>query len=269
MSKALLGFILFLTLSSFIVSANADEYIEVLNYKSYVDTDGHFWIIGEIQSTRDENLELEYVWATFYDTDGEVMSTLIEAPVSFMVKSDMKVPFYLHHSNASQMPNFATYDINFYLTPTSYTTYTSLSIQSHANSTDTLGNLLITGDVVVGTLKEPIRTLKVIVTGYNSFNEVVAIGSHTIRTNRFDSIKSGETVSFSISIPQDRAKLVTHYTLFAEAIDSTSQMAYYSTTIPEFPLQITPFTLIIATFLSLILFRSKTNVFKNSSTLKR
>ncbi len=264
MSKALLGFILFLTLSSFIVSVHTDEYIEVLNYKSYVDTDGHFWIIGEIQNTRDENLELEYVWATFYDSDGEVIDTLIEPPVSFLVKPNMKAPFFLHHSNASQMPKFTTYDINFYLKPTSYTTYTSLSIQSHTNSTDTLGNLLITGDVIVGTLKEPIRTLKVIVTGYNSFNEVVAIGWHTIRTNRFDSIKSGETVSFSITLPQDRAKLVAYYTLFAEAIDSTYQMAYYSTSIPEFPLQITPFILIIATSIALLIFRPKKRVFNIS-----
>jgi hypothetical protein len=149
--------------------------IKIMSDRSFVDENGTYKVVGEIQNTGNENLEQVKIYGTFYDESGRVIYldyTYSDINGLGTITPGQKSPFYL--SSSGLAGGVATgYSVYTDCRTTNRSLYRGLEILSNDAGLDYFGKYQIEGQIRnVG--DNNVKFVKIVATLYRADNTVYA-----------------------------------------------------------------------------------------------
>lgn len=207
--------------SNLILTVKADTQVEVLTHSSYIDGDGWFNIVGEVENVGDQPVEYVEIQATFYNSSNGIIETFFNYTFSELsiILPERKSPFLLTLWDQSLSSNIDHYSLSVTFSATD-SMPESLRILSNSSYYDIGGGLNIVGEVE-NTASEGATYVYVIATCYDEYGTVINLGS-----NSTTDIEAHQQAPFSITISDNNPESVSYYELTVESFEFAA--------IPEF-----------------------------------
>lgn len=185
----------------------------ILSHRSYLDSIGSYWILGEFQNQESKPIRVERVTATFYDSSNTVITVLDWTVCMRILPPNQKSPFTILLNNSTIVPKVDHYSVEI---TSSYTSVVPLDLRigpvtSNVSSIETMD---FYGEVEnAGT--ETADSTEVHLTCYGSDGKVVSSFTSLVEPN--SDIPPGQKASFRISTFPGMASQVESYTLVADS----------------------------------------------------
>ena len=237
-----------ITLSASVAPARAAGSVEILSHVGYVDSEGNYRVVGEVQNFGPRTVNFIQVTATFYDSQNSVVDSRFDLTMLNVLLVDRKSPFEIALLDVAESSRVSHYSLNVTFLETSSIPM-KLAILSDSSHLETDGSMHI-----VGNLKnlgdQTLVNAKGVATYYDQSSHVVAASIESYDPEVTGEIGPNQTVPFELILSKERAQYAATYALAAESNQ-------YSM-IPEFPVNIMLALLILSTLLGILANRSKT-----------
>jgi uncharacterized protein YbaR (Trm112 family) len=183
--------------------------VEFQGVTDYLSSTGSHYLVGEVLNRTGDTLRFIEVLATFYDADGQLVSTGSTFTELSIIEPGSTAPFKLTTLNP---PALGHYDLR-----VDYSTTTQppirLEIIGHSGSAADSGWYHVTGEV-----RNPhdfaIKFPEIVATYYNATHEVIRVG---IAFGEQDPLQPGQSSPFEVVLTDPPADLQ-HYALQTEAV---------------------------------------------------
>jgi len=225
-----------MTLISPASNANATNMVIIISHTGYIDSQGYYIVVGELQNMGNETLTFVKVEATYYDSQNNIITTRFDLTMLNKILPGRKSPFLIALLDTAQSAQVHHYNLTVSFSTTSPIPI-GLEITSHSSQIDMEGYMHITGEIK-NTQTKTAHNVKVIVTCYDEQGKVVA-ATQTELDPEENYLNPNETKPFELIIGYERAPLVYTYELAAESTEYA--------VVPEMPPIIIPLVLIILT----------------------
>ena len=234
--------------SNLVLTVKADTQVEVLTHSNYIDNDGWFNIVGEVQNMGDQAVEYVEIQATFYNSSNAIIETFFNYTFSELtiILPERKSPFLLTLWDQALSSNVDHYSLSVTFSATD-SMPESLRILSNSSYYDAASGLNIVGEVE-NTASEGATYVYVIATCYDEYGTVINLGS-----NSTSDIEANQKAPFSITISDNNPESVSYYELTVESFEFAA--------IPEFNSFIT--VILILSLLGLTIYFISRNYCKN------
>jgi len=204
-------------LSSVTLNATAAENnLTILSHTGYLDPQGNYHVVGEVQNIGSQTVNFVQIEATFYDPQNHVIDTRFDLTMLYTILPDRKSPFLIALLDVAQSAKVHHYSLTTSFLLTSPIPI-GLQILSHNSQTDTQGRIHITGQIKnIETSKA--HNIKIVATCYDVKGKVVAAALTDLDPIE-DDLNPNQTRPFEIIINQQRAPLIYTYELTAESLE--------------------------------------------------
>lgn len=216
-------------------AVKAQETLKILpTYSGYINDQGYYYVVGEVQNIGTTPVGNIQVNATFYDANGATLALGCGNAKLDVLLPGRRAPFAitLYSGNLSrQVHNYSLLIAGF-----SIVEGKPLDLEILSNSSSFESSTFRVNGIIKNIGDKETTFTRVVVTFYNESGKVVdALLNYT----KPSTISPGETASFEVVISGTKAAKVHHYVIEAESYDYL--------TIPEFNLTILS-SLLLATF---------------------
>lgn len=210
---------------SLTLEIRAENNVIILSHTGYLDSQGNYYVVGEVQNIGNETVHFVTVEVAFYDSQGNLIDTLFDLTMLYKILPGRKSPFLIALFNLSRSAKVHHYTLTVSFKNTSPLPL-GLEIISHEAQIDQQGQMRITGRVKnIGT--KIAHNINVVATCYNANGNVVAAAQTDLDPIE-NNLNPDQIKSFEIIIPQERVPFIYTYEL---AVESNEYAI-----IPEFPL---------------------------------
>jgi hypothetical protein len=194
--------------------------VTVLSHSSYVNSSGHFIVVGEVQNTGNHvlgNVSLDVIVS---GSDGsQFLNGTTMAYVNDFLPQQ-KAPFYLDFGKIdyTTLPDAITFDfIVSNHPPTNYIQYPDLSMTVSSNGI--VNDAYVVSGSINNSGSQTASDIKVVGTYYNSAGIVVAVGSVTLK----DPLIPNNSVNFSVSEFDASPNLTTKISDYSLLVQTSTQ----------------------------------------------
>jgi hypothetical protein len=181
----------------------------IISHSEYIDSLGHFRVIGEVQNNGTQATQSNKVRATFYDSQGVVVIESSNYCYLEVLQPGEISPFEIIFASvpiSKQYKLFATGD------STNIQPYRGITLKDITNQIQDDGSRIIAG-IVVNTGIEVSKIIAVTGSFYDNQHKIIAVG-YTFCSNT--DVKPGGTSDFAMSVDPNVASLISSYSLQAE-----------------------------------------------------
>jgi len=202
-------------LSASVTPASAAGTVEILSSVGYVDSEGNYRVVGEVQNFGTRTVNFIQVTATFYDSQNSVVDSRFDLTMLNVLLVDRKSPFEIALLDVAESSRVNNYSLSVTYLETSFMPM-KLQILSDSSHLDFDGNM-----VIVANLKnlgdEKLVNAKVVATYYDASSHVVAAALMGFDPEITGEIDANQTVQFEIVLDKSRAQYVQSYALAVES----------------------------------------------------
>jgi hypothetical protein len=221
--------IVFLAVGARSVGAVASGVIQ--NDSSYVDTFGHYHVVGEVRNIGDVWFQSILISVTLKDQTGAIVDIRQASPWLQHLPPQAAIGFDVAELGAGKSAMIRSYALALAF-QSGPSRSASLEISGLVTSRNSVGWLQVQGMVMNAGVSGSDNT-NVTGTFYGSDGKVVFV---TFTTPTISTIQPGTSQPFTLTIVDSaRSRLVTRFSVAAESNEYTSVLTY--TSIPEFPWQ--------------------------------
>jgi len=200
-----------------IAEAETSSDVIILNYDSFIDWDGYYNVLGEVQNIGQNPIESIEITTTFYDENGSVVGTDTKRTCLDVLLPERKTPFLTILKDKDISEKITTYGVQIISYQYCDWKPIGLKIISNYTSTDEHGWLHIVGEVQnIG--YSATSSIRMVATFYNENNTVVEVDWIDLpeETPFTDWLEPAEKTTFELLAFQ-RPWLITKYVLAAES----------------------------------------------------
>lgn len=196
----------------------------IQNDSSYVDSVGHYHVVGEVLNTGDAWLKSARITGTLKNSSGLIVDGVTSYAYTLYLGPEARSPFDLIEYDAAKSAKIASYSLTLEFDLPSTPPELNLTIQSLKSSTDSQGNLNLLGQVrnMATGLSD---FTKAYATFYDQSGKVIYVDS--AYTSPSD-IPRNQTATFTIIGPS--SNIASHVAAFNVGAESSQY-----TSVPEFP----------------------------------
>ena len=232
--------LLFCTILFFIVvfpnAVIAD--VNLISHSNYIDQNGFYNIVGEVQNIGNQTVSLVEIEASFYDSGKNFITERTAQTMVSYILVNRKSPFNIQLLDEVLSENVSDYSLNIQFIETE-PIEEGLEILIH-NSSLIDGKYEINGNIT-NIKSMSAHNVKVIATYYDEIGNVVVAKSEKLDAIH-NTLEPDQIRPFEIILEdEDRSELVSHYLLTAESLQYTE--------ISEFSIISVIFSIIIITIL--------------------
>jgi hypothetical protein len=150
--------------------------ISILSQASYVDSIGHFHVVGEVQNNAPESMKFVEITATFYDAAGKVVGTGSGYTDMDILLPAQTSPFEILLTDEQQSQKIDNYKLSVSGDETFESKPANLKLNVGDSFTDSINNYHVVGEVT-NQGDQVTKFVKVAGAFYNDQNQLVAVGS--------------------------------------------------------------------------------------------
>lgn len=192
------------------------EGVELLSHTGYLDSQGVYHVVGEVQNFEDHPVYFVKVVATFYDSNNSIIDSRFDLTMLDLLLVSRKAPFEVVLLDATQSMKVDHYNLNVTSLATDPIPL-GLEILSHTSFEDESGYYIVGEIANIATTRA--RNVKLIATYYDETEKVVAATFTYLdpESGMYDDLDPGQTEPFEIFLGRERAPYVKFYEVTAES----------------------------------------------------
>jgi hypothetical protein len=203
-----------LTLLNVFPVAEASGNVEFVSHTGYVDSQGNYRVVGEVENVGSQAVNFVQVTAIFLDSNKSVIDTRFDLTMLNVILVGRKSPFEISLLNVAESAMVTNYTLSVTF-QTADTLPLSLQIPTYNSTIDVEGRLHVTGQLTNIGNQTAVNT-RVIATFYDSGEKVVAASSSFLDPELLGDLNPNVTQPFEIVLSQERTLYVNTYVLTAE-----------------------------------------------------
>jgi hypothetical protein len=209
-----ISFLGFLALSNVVILVKASGNVVFVSHTGYVDSEGNYRVVGEVENVGSQAVDFVQVTATFLDSNSAVIDTRFDLTMLNVILVGRKSPFEIDLLNVAESARVHNYTLSVTFQTTD-TLPLGLRIPTYNSTIDAQGRLHVTGQIENIGNEKAINT-RAVATFYDSEGKVVAASSSFLDPELLGDLNPNVTQPFEIVLSQDRTTYVNTYVLTAE-----------------------------------------------------